>query len=82
MEKTLNMGTFEALDQQELFAVDGGEFTWKGFTKAVAVGAATGALAGAAAGGVGAGPGALAGGLIGGIAYCLDEIYDTYVPSF
>lgn len=73
MEKTLNIGAFEAIDANEMMAIDGG-WTWKGLAAAMGSGALCGAGLGAAAGGVGAGPGAIGGALTGGIAYLITDL--------
>jgi hypothetical protein len=65
----------QELSMEDLDAVAGGKFSWKGFVGAVLGGGATGGMGGAAVGGIGAAPGALGGALLGGFGYCLTSLF-------
>jgi hypothetical protein len=67
--------TPQELSIEELDAVAGGDFSWKGLVGAIAGGAAAGGVGGLAGGPVGAGTGAVGGGLLAGIGYCISSLF-------
>lgn len=72
MEINLNMGVFNALEDNEMMEIDGGDCSWKGSGSGIVQGAVGGGTSGAVGGTVtlpliGTVSGWLGGGLLGGV---------------